>query len=136
MNMVMEPTTPMMKEAGQIIAMIILKASTTGLCRRSWAAVSRMMFRMTKRTIPRTDVKRRIMNCLAVLQGWTNARTKAIAARKAKSMPGGLSLIPTTAAAIVNKPQITRRIKVLILLRDVLKESNMTVSFFDVYLTE
>ena len=46
MNMTIEPAAPTMKAAGQIIAMIILKASTTGLCSKSWAAVSRMMFRM------------------------------------------------------------------------------------------
>jgi hypothetical protein len=71
------------------------------------------------------------MNFLAVRHGWTNARTKAIAARKANSMPGGLSLMPTTVAAIADKPQVTNRISVLILLRGVEKISIMTVSYFD-----
>ena len=71
------------------------------------------------------------MNFLAVRQEWTNARTKAVAARKASSIPGRLSSIPTTAEAIANKPQIIKRISVLILLRGVEKASIMTVSFFD-----
>jgi hypothetical protein len=140
MNMATEPTAPTMKAAGQIIAMIILKASIAGLCSRSWrapvvagfwATVSRMMFRMMKRTKPSIDARRRNLNFLAVRQGWTNARTKAVAARKANSMPGGLSSIPTAAAAIANKPQITKRISVLILLCGVEKASIKIVSFFD-----
>jgi hypothetical protein len=140
MNMATEPTAPTMKAAGQIIAMIILKASMAGLCSRSWStpafagfwvAVSIMIFRMTKRAKPSIDARRRNMNCLAVRQGWTNARTKAVAARKANSMPGGLSSIPTAAAAIADKPQITKRISVLILLCGVEKASIMIVSFFD-----
>jgi hypothetical protein len=44
-------------------------------------------------------------------------------------MPGGLSSIPTTAAAIADKPQITKRISVQILLRGVERASIMIVSF-------
>jgi hypothetical protein len=70
MNMITEPTAPTMKAAGQIIAMIILKASMAGLCSRSWsappfsgfwAAVSIMIFRMTKRAKPRIDARSRNM---------------------------------------------------------------------------
>jgi len=138
MNIVTEPTAPTMKAAVQIIAMIILMASTTGFCSRfwsvpavagSWAAVSRMMFRMMKRTKPSIDAKRRNMNFLAVLQGWTNARTKAVAARKAKMIPGRLSSIPAAAAAIASKPQIARRISVIFLLCGVEKALVMIVSF-------
>jgi len=71
------------------------------------------------------------MNFLVVRQGWTNASTKAVAARKASSMPGRLSSIPTTTAAIASKPQIARRISALILLLGVEKASLMTVSFLD-----
>jgi hypothetical protein len=69
------------------------------------------------------------MNFLAVRQGWTNARTKAVAAGKANSTPGGLSSIPTTTAAIVSKPQIARRINVVILLCGVEKALVMIASF-------
>ncbi len=71
------------------------------------------------------------MNFLAVRQGWANARTKAIAARKASSMPGRLSSIPTTAEAIADRPQIAKRISVLIVLRGVEKASIMAVSLFE-----
>jgi len=90
MDMATEPTAPTMNAAGQIIAMIKLKASMAGLCSRSrsasevagfWVTESKMMFRMMKRTKPSTDAKRSIMNFLAVRQGWANARTKAVAAR-------------------------------------------------------
>ena len=138
MNMATEPTAPTMKAAGQIIMMIILKASMAGLSSRSWsvpvfagfwATVSRMMFRMTKRAKPNTDARRRNMNCLTVRQGWTNARTKAVAARKASSMPGGLSSIPTMTAAIASKPHIARKIRVIFLSCGVEKALVMIVSF-------
>jgi len=138
MNIATEPTAPTMKAAEQIIAMIILKALTTGLCSRSWrapvvagswAAVSRMMFRMMKRTKPSIDAKRRNMSFLASLQGWTKARTKAVAARKAKMIPGRLSSIPAAAAAITSKPQIARRMSVIFLLCGVEKAQVMIASF-------
>jgi hypothetical protein len=69
------------------------------------------------------------MNFLTVRQGWTKARTKAAAARKASSKPGGLSSIPITTETIVNKPQTTKRITVLFLLPGVDKASIMTISF-------
>ena len=69
------------------------------------------------------------MNILAVLQGWTNARTKAVAARKAKMIPGRLSSIPAVAAVITSKPQIARRISVIFLLCGVEKALVMIVSF-------
>jgi hypothetical protein len=89
------------------------------------------MFMTTKRTKPRTDAKRRNMNFLVVRQGWENAKTKAIVASKASSTPGRLSFIPTTTAAVANKPQTTKRTSALILLRGVEKASIMTNSFFD-----
>jgi len=69
------------------------------------------------------------MNFLAVRQGWTNARIKAVAARKARNMPGRLSSIPKTTAAIASKPQIARRISVIFLLYGVEKALIMIVSF-------
>jgi len=69
------------------------------------------------------------MNFFVVRQGWTNARTKAVAARKACSMPGRLSSIPTTAAVIASKPQIARRISVIVLLCGVEKALVMIVLF-------
>jgi len=104
MNMVTEPTAPTMNAAGQIIAMIKFRASKAGLCIRSWSALevvgfwaieSKMMFRMMKRTKPRTDAKRRNMNFLAVRQGWENAMTKAIAESRARSKPAGWINSPT-----------------------------------------
>ena len=136
MNMTTEPTAPTMKAAEQIIAMIILKASMAELCSRSWSAplaaefweiVSRMMFRTMKRTKPSIPARRRNKNFFAVRQGWTNARTKAVAARKASSMPGRLSSIPTTTAAIANKPHIARRISVIFFLCGVEKALIMIV---------
>jgi hypothetical protein len=136
MNMTTEPTEPTMKVAKQIIAKIILKASMAGLCNRSWSApvvagfwatISRMM----KRTTPSSDARRRNMNFLAVRQGWTNARTKVVAAREANSTPGGLSSIPTAVATIADKPQITRRINDQILLRGVESASIMIILFQD-----
>ena len=138
MNMATEPTAPTMKAAGQTMTMIKLRVLAKGLCIRSWSApevagfwatVSKMMFRMMKRTKPSTDARSRNMNFLAVRQEWANASTKAVAARKASSMPGRLSSIPTTTAAIASKPQIARRISALILLLGVEKASLMTVSF-------
>jgi len=140
MNMATEPTAPTMKAAGQTMTLIKLRVLAKGLCIRSWSApevagfwatVSKMMFRMTKRTKPSTDARRRNMNFLAVRQVWANARTKAVAARKANRMPGRLSSIPTATAAIASKPQIARRINVVILLRGVEKASIMTDSFLD-----
>jgi len=46
-------------------------------------------------------------------------------------MPGRLSSIPTTVAAIASKPQIARRISVIFLLFGVEKELIMIISFFD-----
>ncbi len=71
------------------------------------------------------------MNFLAVRQGWENARTKVTAANKASSMPGGLSSIPTTTAAIASKPHIARRIRVILLLCGAEEALVMFVSFFD-----
>jgi hypothetical protein len=140
MNMATEPTAPTMKAAGQIITMIKFKASMAGLCIRSWSAPevagswateSKMMFRMRKRTKPSTDARRRNMNFLTDRQVWTKARIKAVAARKASNMPGGLSSIPTAAAAIANKPQITKRKSVLILLGGVERTSNIIAYILD-----
>jgi hypothetical protein len=140
MNMATEPTVPTMNAAGLIITMIKFKALMAGLCIRdrsapevvgSWATESKMMFRVTKRTKPSTDARMMNMNFLAVRQGWANARTKAVAARKASSMPGRLSSIPTTAETIADKPQIAKRISVLIVLRGVEKASIMAVSLFE-----
>lgn len=140
MNMATEPTAPTMKDARQTIIKVTFRASVTGLSIRFWSASevaglcvteSEAMLRMVKRTKPRTDAKRRKMNNLVVRQGWANARTKAVAASKASRMPGGLSSIPTTTEAIADKPQIAKRISVLILLRGVEKASVMTISFFD-----
>jgi hypothetical protein len=58
-----------------------------------------------------------------------NAGTKAVAARKANRIPGRLSLIPTATAAIASKPQIARRINVVILLCGVEKALIKIVSF-------
>jgi hypothetical protein len=138
MNMATEPTAPTMKAAGQIIAKIKFKASMAGLCIRSrsatevagfWTTESKMMLRVMKRTKPSTDIRRRNMNFLAVRQGWTNARTKAVAARKASSTPGRLSSIPTLTAAIASKPQIARRISVIFLLCSVEDALVMILSF-------
>jgi hypothetical protein len=121
--------------------MIKINAFVAGLCIRSrsapevagsWATESKIIFRMMRRTEPSTAARRRNMNFLAVRQGWANARTKAIAARKASRMPGGLSLNPTTAAAIVNKPLITKRIIDWILMRDVENASIIIASFLAV----
>jgi len=140
MNMATEPTAPTVNAAGQIIMKITFKALIAGLCIRSlsvpdvagfWTTESEVMLRMTKRTKPSTDAKRRNMNFLVVRQGWVNARTNAVAARKASSMPGGLSSIPTATAVIANKPQTTKRTSVLILLRGVEKASITADSFFD-----
>ena len=138
MNMATEPTTPMMKAAEQIIAMIIIKALIAELCSRFWSAlvvagfwaiVSRTMFKIMKRTKLSIDARRMDMNFLAVRQGWANARTKAVAARKASSMPGRLSSIPTTTAAIASKPQIARRISIIFLFFGGEKALVMIVSF-------
>ena len=140
MNIATEPTAPMMKAAWQIIAKINIRASLAGLCTRFrsaievagfWAIESIMMFRIKKTTKPRTDPRSRNMNFLAIRQGWANARTKAVAASKARRMPGKLSLIPTTADAIADKPQATKRIRVLNLLFRVERASIMTISFMD-----
>jgi len=88
-----------------------------------------MLFRMAKRTNPINDAKRRSLNCLAVRQGWANARTKVISARKANSMPGGLSSIPITTAAIANKAQIAKRIRVRVLLLGMVRASNKLAFF-------
>jgi hypothetical protein len=140
MNMATEPTAPTMKAAAQIMAMIMLKALMIGLFKRSWstpdvagfwAAVSRKILRMMKRIKPSNDARMRNMNFLAVRQGWTNARTKAVAERKARRIPSGLSSMPTTAATIASKAQIARRINVLFLLLGVEKAALMRASFFD-----
>jgi hypothetical protein len=88
-----------------------------------------MMFRMMKRTKPSIDARRRSMNFLAVRQGWTNARKKAVAAMNASSMPGRLSSKPTTRAAIASKTQIARRISVIFLFCGGEKALVMIVSF-------
>jgi hypothetical protein len=138
MNMATEPIAPTMKAAAQIIAMIKLRVSVAGLCLRFlsvsevagfWVIESVMMFMMTMRTKPKTEVRRMVMSFLVARQGKANARTKAIAASKANSTPGRLSSIPTTTAAVAHKPQITKKTIVLILLRDVEKASIMTISF-------
>jgi hypothetical protein len=138
MNITTKPIAPTTSAAAQSIMMIILMTLVVGLCIRFWIALevvgfwvteSRIMLNMTKRTKPATDAKRRNMNFLTFRQGWTKARTKATAARKASSKPGGLSSIPITAETIVNKPQTTKRITVLFLLPGVEKASIMTISF-------
>jgi hypothetical protein len=138
MNITTAPIAPTTSAAAQSIMMIILMTLTVGLSIRFlialevvgfWVTESRIMLNMTKRTKPTTDAKRMNMNFLTVRQGWTKARTKAAAARKASSKPGGLSSIPITTETIVNKPQTTKRITVLFLLPGVEKASIMTISF-------
>jgi hypothetical protein len=138
MNITIAPIAPTTSAAAQSIMMIILMTLTVGLSIRFlialevvgfWVTESRIMLNMTKRTKPTTDAKRMNMNFLTVRQGWTKARTKAAAARKASSKPGGLSSIPITTETIVNKPQTTKRITVLFLLPGVEKASIMTISF-------
>jgi hypothetical protein len=138
MNITTAPIAPTTSAAAQSIMMIILMTLTVGLSIRFlialevvgfWVTESRIMLNMTKRTKPTTDAKRMNMNFLTVRQGWTKARTKATAARKASSKPGGLSSIPITTETIVNKPQTTKRITVLFLLPGVEKASIMTISF-------
>lgn len=119
---------PITRAAGQSIMTITFMALVVGLCIRFrialevvgfWATVSRMMFRTTKRIDPITDARRKSMNFLAVRHGWTNARIKAFAAKKASNIPGGLSSIPMDAAVIVNTAQIIRRMNVTSLFRGV-----------------
>ncbi len=138
MNITTEPIAPTTNAAAQSIMMTILMTLTVGLSIKFWIALevvgfwvteSRIMLNMTKRTKPTTDAKKRSMSFLTVRQGWTKARTKAIAARKASRKPGGLSSIPITIETIVNKPQTTKKITVLFLLPDVEKASIMTISF-------
>ena len=71
----------------------------------------------------------RYRNCFEVLQGWTNARTKALTERNASSKPGGLSPIPIALAAIASTPQTAKRMKVRFLLCDVENAWIMTVYF-------
>jgi hypothetical protein len=138
MNMAAEPTAPTMKAAEQSITMIVFKAFMAGLSissRRvpdadgSWMTESSMMLRMMKSPKPSNDAKRRNMNLLAARQGCTNARTKAEAERKASSIPGRLSSMPTAVAAIASKTQIVRRINVLFLFLGVEIGALMIVSF-------
>ena len=81
-----------------------------------------------KKTKPRTDAKNRDKNFFVIRQGWVNARTKAVAANKARSMPGKLSSTPIMAETIADKLQTTKRISVLILLFRVEKASIMRFS--------
>jgi hypothetical protein len=94
-----------------------------------WVIESTTMFTMTKRTKPIPAVRKRNRNFFAILQGWTNARIKAVAARKANRMPGGLSSIPRNAAAIAKAQLIKKRKNVTILLRGVEKASIITTLF-------
>ena len=112
-----------MNAAEKIIVRIKLKASLTGfwIKLRSalevagfWLIESEMMFRMMKRTKPIIDAMRRKANFFATRQGWTNASTPAIAAKKASSTPSGLSSIPTMAEEIANKTLTPKRINILI----------------------
>jgi len=141
MNMAAEPTTPTIKAAEQSIMMIVFKAFMAGLsissrsvpdADGSWVTESSMMLRMMKSPKPSTDARRRNMNFFAVRQGCTNARTKAVAERKASRIPGGLSSIPTVTAAIVSKPQLARRKNDMFLLLGVEKAAIMIVSFFSI----
>jgi len=129
------PTT---SAAAQSIMMIILMTLVVGLCSRFWTALevvgfwvieSRIMLKMTKRKKPITDAKRKNKNFLVDRHGWTNARTMATPARNASSVPGGLSSTPMAAAVNTNKPQITKRIIVTILLRGVENASIITTFF-------
>jgi hypothetical protein len=138
MNITTEPIAPTTNAAAQSIRMTILMTLTVGLSIKFWIALevvgfwvteSRIMLNITKGTKPTTDAKRMNMNFLTVRQGWTKARTKATAASKASSTPGRLSSIPTTTAAIADKPQTAKRTSVLILLWDVEKASIMTTPF-------
>jgi hypothetical protein len=90
-----------------------------------------MMFRRMNRIRPSSDARMRNKNFFIVRQGCTNAMTKAVAERKARRIPSGLSSIPTAAAAMASKTQIARRINVLFLLLGVENAALMIVSFFD-----
>lgn len=134
---------PTKNAAEQSIAKITLRASIAGLWSRFWSVTelfgfctieSEMMLKITKRNKPSKDAKSKNMNFLAVRQGWQNERIKAIAARKARSTPGGLSSIPITTEAIAVRPQTTKRINVLILLLRVEYASIMIISFLIVAL--
>jgi len=138
MNITTEPTAPTMKAAVHSIVKIKFRASVKGLWIRFCSArevagfcakVSKIIFWMMKRTKPRTDTNSIKVNFLPVLQGWANARTKAVAANNARSMPGRLSFIPTTIEAIVSKAEITRSTSVLFLLREIEKASIISISF-------
>ncbi len=135
-NITTEPTAPT-KIAGGQIRIARRKAATPRPCSNTWSARIlstspatpwKTLCRMPNITKPTTDAHRKSPNLFAVRQGWTKARIRAVAAPKAKRIPGGLSLIPTTTAAVAEAQQIARKTNVRVRLRGVDRASSISTS--------